>query len=94
MDIAAVRSSRYKVSGPSRRINRTRGGAPRRDAPARSHTTAARLGVEPWATTRRYVPIGRKTLWEKLGDDRELVGVKVTLLTTLLIVTAVLDWVG
>ena len=35
-----------------------------------------------------------KNLWQRFGDDRELVGVKISLLIGMGILTAVLEWVG
>jgi hypothetical protein len=36
----------------------------------------------------------RETLWERLQDDRDLVRLKTTLLLSLVILTAVLEWVS
>jgi hypothetical protein len=36
----------------------------------------------------------RETLWERLQDDRDLVRLKTTLLVSLVILTAVLEWVS
>ena len=38
--------------------------------------------------------IMRETLWEKLQDDRDLVRLKTALLVSLVILTAVLEWVN
>ena len=35
----------------------------------------------------------RGTLWERLQDDRDLIRLKTTLLVSLVILTAVLEWV-
>jgi hypothetical protein len=42
----------------------------------------------PWA------PDVRKTFRDRLHDDRELIGLKVVLLSSLLLLTAVLEWVA
>jgi len=84
------RRLRPRPYGPSRRNSR---GA-RRAGPDRFHTSAARLGFEPWSTAGSGVPTDGKRLWERLGDDRDLIGVKIALLAALLVLTAVLEWVA
>jgi hypothetical protein len=37
---------------------------------------------------------GARTLWRRFRDDRELVGVKISLLIGMGVVAAVLEWVG
>ena len=88
------RRLRPRPSGPSRRSSRVARRGARRAGPDRFHTSAARLGFEPWSTTGSGVPTDGKRLWEKLGDDRDLIGVKIALLAALLILTAVLEWVA
>ena len=85
---------RPRPSGSSRRS--TGGGrvGVRRAGPSRFHASAAPLGFVPWGAPRSAAPAHVKTLWERLGDDRELAGVKVALLAALLILTAVLEWVA
>jgi hypothetical protein len=34
-----------------------------------------------------------RTLWDRVNDDRELIGLKTVLLVSLLLVTAILEWV-
>jgi hypothetical protein len=84
---------------PRRRINHVRARPTRRAAEARIVTSADRPSIEPWlfrgkSLTRCAAPSGPKTLWEKLQDDRELVGLKIALLATLLIMTAALELVA
>ncbi|HLW61276.1 MAG TPA: hypothetical protein VKV57_15340 [bacterium] len=84
---------------PRRRITHVRARPTRRAAEARIVTGGDRPSIEPWlfcgkSLTPCVAPSGPKTLWEKLQDDRELVGVKIALLATLLIMTAALELVA
>ena len=85
---------RPRPYGPSRRSSRVARRGARRGGPDRFHTSAARLGFGSWSTTGSDVPTDGKRLWEKLGDDRDLIGVKIALLAALLILTAMLEWVA
>ncbi|HKV45863.1 MAG TPA: hypothetical protein VJT32_14500 [bacterium] len=77
-----------------------RGRSTRRAAEARIATTADRPGIEPWLfprgtpLPRAAARTGPNTLWKRLQDDRELVGLKIVLLTALLIMTAFLELVA
>jgi hypothetical protein len=50
----------------------------------------------PWPGAEHMPARGkhmRETLWERLRDDRDLIRLKTTLLVSLVILTAVLEWV-
>lgn len=94
MGVGAVRVPRASTAGPGLRLNRRRGRGPRRTGAATPSPAESRPGIEPWIAMQRAVPVERKTFWEMLQDDRELVGLKVVLLTTLLILAAFLELVA
>jgi hypothetical protein len=77
-------------------------------APARRPVHGARGVAHPRAGARRYAPRpytgrGRQvptlaaappTFWERMHDDQDLIRFKVVLLTTLALLTAILEWVA
>lgn len=83
MGVAAARRS--KVSG------------------SRAYRTGPRRAVSrgPLGTARANIGLvwsqggvdERKSLWDRMNDDRELIGLKTVLVASLLVLTAILEWV-
>jgi hypothetical protein len=75
------------------RTGRTHGADHWRSIPPirdRQITEGTRLiPAAPW-----WPDVERKTLWGRLKDDRELIPLKLLLLTSLLLLVAMLDWVA
>ncbi len=78
---------------------RTRAGLTHRayDRPSRSplragRTVNASMRLMPAAAW--WPDVERKTFWSRMKDDRELVPFKVLLLTSLLLLAAMLEWVA
>jgi len=88
MGVAAGRLSATATPRPARRVRRTRrrapGGASRRSAP-RARTRTGR-------PSEHRAPEARTTFWDRLDDDRALVGLKIVLLVSLFVLTALLEW--
>ena len=87
MGVAVARGLRTRASladcaydRPSRSLRRGR----QADASTRLVPTAA-----SW-----WADVQRKTFWSRMGDDRELIRFKVLLLTSLLLLAAMLEWVA
>jgi hypothetical protein len=88
MGVAAARRSR--VSGSIRQPYRLAGDP--RGAASRRTIGIARLSMAPeWA---KWIPARRKTFSDRVQDDGELIGLKTVLLATLLLLTALLEWVA
>ena len=81
MGVTATRSDR-RVYGMRRRA--TRRSIHRPLFPAVQPRTGRLIG--------RWGPVERTTLWDKLHDDRTLIGLKIVLLTFLFLLTALLEW--
>ena len=83
---------------PARRARGRRAGGRRTPRWREDSARAARQYPLPWADAKHMLaPQGknmRETLWERLQDDRDLVRLKTTLLLSLVILTAVLEWVS
>ncbi len=77
---------------------RTRAGLTHRayDRPSRLLRAGRKAGASerlvpaaPW-----WPDVERKTFWSRMKDDRELTSLKVLLLTSLLLLAAMLEWVA
>lgn len=96
MGVAAVRRSTTRMPGALRRRH------PKRNPSVRQGTLlpAQRAAGSSLAVPVRARPTplwaadDRKGVWERLQDDRELIGLKVVLLVSLLMLTALLEWVA
>ena len=88
MGVAAVRG--FRMSGSTRRSYRMPGRS--RGATSRRTRGIAHAPIAPvWP---QWIPNDRKTFWDKVRDDRELIGLKTVLLASLLLLTALLEWVA
>lgn len=90
MGVVAARRAKATMPRPLRAAYRMRRKAPRQRA-ARGIASPAGAAIAPAVP---WAPVVRKTLLERLQDDRELIGLKVVLLSSLLLLTAVLEWVA
>lgn len=81
MGVAAPRSAR-RLHGIRRRPSGRAG--PRTVFPVGQGRTGR--SMEPWEL------VERATLWDKLHDDRTLIGLKIVLLAFLFLLTALLEW--
>ena len=61
-------------------------------SPVRDRQVKAGMRLMPAAAW--WPDVERKTLWGRMKDDRELIPFKVLLLTSLLLLAAMLDWVA
>lgn len=61
-------------------------------SPVRERQAKAEMRLMPAAPW--WPDVERKTLWSRVKDDRELIPFKVLLLTSLLLLAAMLDWVA
>ena len=73
--------------GRTHRAYHRRSVSPLRDRPVKTSTRF--IPAAPW-----WPDVERKTFWSRMKDDRELIRVKVLLLTSLLLLAAMLDWVA
>ncbi len=88
MGVTAAR--RFRMSGSIRRSYRMPGRS--RSATSRRTIGIARASIAPgWP---QWIPDERKTFWDRVQDDRELIGLKTVLLASLLLLTALLEWVA
>lgn len=86
MGVAVARRTGTRAGG-AYRAYQWRSVSPVRD---RQVTAGTRLiPAAPW-----WPDVERKTLWGRLKDDRELIPFKLLLLTSLLLLVAMLDWVA
>ena len=84
MGVAAARG--FRVPGSIRRSYGSRGPASRR---------TRWIGRAPMAPAwPQWIPEERKTFWERVQDDRELIGLKTGFLASLLLLTAFLELVA
>ncbi len=90
MGVVAAQRSRTRASRLVRRANRMPNRSFGRAAPQRTRGSArVRVpSIPPWAVEVR------KTFWDRVRDDRELIGLKIVLLASLLLLTALLEWVA
>ncbi len=86
MGLAVARGFGTRL-GRAHRVDYGRRVSPRRD---RQVEASARL----MPTASWWPGIEPKTFWGRMSDDRELVRFKVLLLTSLLLLAAMLDWVA
>jgi hypothetical protein len=89
MGVTAARAAGLRATRTATRLD------PRRPAP--------RLSVRPFSTGRtggrRALPpaaamSGPRTFWDRMQDDGDLIRLKIVLLTTLALLTAILEWVA
>ena len=61
-------------------------------SPRRGRHADASMRLVP--TAAWWADVQRKTFWSRMEDDRELIRFKVLLLTSLLLLAAMLEWVA
>jgi hypothetical protein len=91
MGIVAVRRSGTRVATSVRRSQRMSTRYTGR-SPSQRTLRAARVGA--YAPIPQWPPDARKTFWERFEDDRDLIRLKVVLLTSLALITALLERVA
>ena len=86
-----------KNDSPARRVRGSRAGGRRSPNGRKASGRVARQYPLPWASAERMAAHQGKyrmeALWERFQDDRDLIRLKTTLLVSLVILTAVLEWV-
>lgn len=87
MGVAVVRGSSRTRAGSLYRLPVAPIRAVRRGGPA--DPRARLVPAAPWWPHRQ-----RKTFWTRMHDDRELIPLKTLLLTSLVLLAAVLEWVA
>lgn len=89
MGVVAPRRSR--VSRSARTAYRMRG-RPLGRAAVRGNPAAAPARIAP--AMPQWPVDDRKSFWARLDDDRQLIRFKILLLTSLLLIAALLEWVA
>jgi hypothetical protein len=91
MGVIAARRSGLRISTPVRRLYRTSTSSSVRSAslrPLGSNGSHVASPMPRWAVGER------KAFWTRFQDDRDLIRLKVVLLTSLVLLTALLEWVA
>ncbi len=88
MGVAAARLSRTRTPGPARRAHAAGRRAPGRGSRRIAPGARPRIGHP----SERWAPAERTTLWDRLDDDRALMRLKIVLLVSLFLLTALLEW--
>jgi hypothetical protein len=83
----AVASRTWTRAGRTRRVYHRRSVLPARDRQVKAEMRL--IPAAPW-----WPDVERKTFWGRMQDDCELIPCKVLLLTSLLLLTAMLEWVA
>ena len=89
MGVAAARRSRVRPAAAGRRAYRMP------DRPAGRFASQGIRGahhIHVASPLPGWVADERKTVWARLQDDRDLIRLKVLLLTSLAVLTALLEW--
>ena len=94
MTAAAAKSD---TLAPARRVRGRRARGRRSTTLREGSARVARQFPLPWPTAARTPAHHGKNmsvrLWERVQDDRDLIGLKTTLLVSLVVLAAVLEWV-
>jgi hypothetical protein len=91
MGVVAVRRSGTKVATPARRSRRM---PTQYAAPSPSPRTLRADSVRAASVSPHWPADARKTFWERFADDRDLIRLKVVLLTSLALITVLLERVA